>query len=474
MRVPVKYVLRSSSDRRDFDASEFVLTSPASKGKCALAALVLATGVGFGVALWQVATEQRPNVILIVVDTLRADHLSAYGYERRTSPVLDAFAAENLHFDFAIATAPWTAPSVASIFTGLYPAAHGVNRHVEAEDRAVVSLKAAALSEGFLTLAEAVKANGYRTAGITGNAWVADDLGFAQGFDEFSTLDYQPAVDINRRAFRTLDALAEQDDPFLLYVHYMDPHTPYRPPKSHPQRFTEPLLRPVVASQRERIDLYDAEIHYLDSQIGLFFDRLRELDLYKDAVIVVVSDHGEQFKEHGNKGHGHNAYHYQLHVPLFLKAGGLRGRVRELVSIADIYPTLLELTSTEPESVVEGVSLLSDSIAKRDGVFSEVTRGVNHKAFTRSDGKKLILGFDAKRGAIVADGQESRVVGLFDLHEDYFESRSMEDSSLLDEMRRGFYETYRDSVELGLSAQPEEAELDEQTIKRLKNLGYLE
>ncbi len=414
----------------------------------------------------------RRNVVLVVIDTLRADHLSSYGYERETSPILDAFAAENLRFEYAMATAPWTPPSVASIFTGLYPTAHGVIRHAKKDRVAEARKRAAVLDDRFVTLAEALRNRGYRTVGITGNAWVADYLGFAQGFDDFSTLDYEPANVVNRYAFAALEPLAAADQPFFLYVHYMDPHTPYKPPAGHRGLFREPLRQAAHdEQQRNRIDLYDGEIHYLDSEIGRLFERLRELRLYDEAVIVVVSDHGEQFKEHGKTGHGHNVFNYQIHVPLLLKAPRRSARVADVVSTCDIYPTLLELTATKGGGTPHCVSLLTPD-ETRAGVLSEATRTGNLKAFTRRDGKKMILDFSAKHRRPSAPPQQH--VGLFDIRSDYSESSSLPDAELATALERRLVDTHRDALALRSAAESPQAELSDETVRRLEALGYLE
>ena len=214
---------------------------------------------------------EKPNIVLIVVDTLRADHLGSYGYERDTSPVIDAFARENVRFDYAVATAPWTAPSIASIFTGLYPTAHGVTRFTFKDDWQPGRATASVLSDDLDTLAEGLKRRGYQTVGVTANAWVADYLGFAQGFDSFRTLDHQPAHRVNAEAFTFLDAHGREDPPFFLYLHYMDPHEPYASPEPI-GAFHGPLQsREYDDEELKRIAHYDAEIRYVDGQIGELF-----------------------------------------------------------------------------------------------------------------------------------------------------------------------------------------------------------
>ena len=342
----------------------------------------------------------------------------------------------------------------------------------ENRDKAKALARAAVLVDELETLAEALQRNGYSTAGVTANAWVADYLGFAQGFETFETYHYLPGDHINGTAFRLLDDLAEMGKPFFLYVHYMDPHSGYNPPEDH-ALFEGPLQnRAYPKKEIPRIAAYDGEIHFVDSRIGALFDQLRDRGLYDDAVIVLVSDHGEQFGEYGDHGHGKRVFNEEIHVPLILKAGNRRGEIDAVVSIADVFPTLLALTGTTPLHMVQGISLLDAETAERGGVFVEATRPVHHKAYVRRDRKKLILSFDAKRREVLDETKETKVVGLFDIDDDYLEKHSLDDPKLLAEMRTAFYATYRDSV--ARKGQGQERELTKETIEQLKALGYLQ
>jgi len=415
---------------------------------------------------------RRPDVILIVIDTLRADHLGAYGYDRDTSPVLDAFARQNVKFNFAIATSPWTAPSVASVFTGLYPTVHGVVGHAPRR-KAELRKEVAALDDELETLAEALKKAGYRTAGITANAWVADYLGFAQGFDGFDTINRQSASQVNELAFDFLESVAVDDAPFFLYLHYMDPHAPYKLPRDARRFPPRSANRHYDSEMQRRLAGYDAEIRYVDAKIGELFDFLREKGLYDRAVIVVTGDHGEQFREHGGAGHGFRFYNEEIHVPLMLRANELRAEIDHTVSLLDIYPTLLELTDAESTYSTQGVSLLRPA-SERTGVLSETNHTRNQRAFTSRSGNKLILSFRSAWIEIEDERTQQKVVGLFDSRRDRFERSPLEDDQLLDEMRSSLDELYRDSLSRRRRVAAPAVKLNEETIRELEALGYLE
>ena len=502
--------------------------------------LLLGAGAFATRSLWM---PRPPNVILVVIDTLRADHLSAWGHERATSPVIDAFAAENLKFEHAISTAPWTAPSVASIFTGLYPTAHGVLGHTEPppEPEPTPSQEAAAqeasvregepdgtatspdgteaspdgpkggpdgaegesdsavaqpadayeadkleaappaehdvamsvLHEGLETTAEALKGRGYRTAGVTANAWVAEYLGFAQGFDTFETHDYERAQAVNERALALLDGLQTTDDPFFLYLQYMDPHAPYNPPPEDMEGMSgRNTKRPYKGRFISRSNRYDGEIHYVDRKLGELFDELKRRELYEDAVIVVVSDHGEQFGERGHGGHGSTLRHWETHVPLIVKAGERQGVISTPVSIADVHPTILALAGVEEPRPVQAMSLIDTDLKLRGGVLAEATRGRNHKAIVAPNQHKLILNFKGTRRDVIDRSQERRVLAHFNVQTDPREQKKLRKPVLEGKLKDAFYALYEDSVTQRVEAQDQA--LTPETIEQLKALGYLD
>jgi arylsulfatase A-like enzyme len=329
---------------------------------------LLACGLALGVAAG-CRREARPTgrFILISLDTLRADHLGAYGYERPTSPFLDSLTARGTLFENAVVQLPGTLPSHMSIFTGLYPPEHGVYPEK-------------ALAPEIRTLPEVLRAEGFRTGGHTEGGYVAGRYGFARGFDEWS--DESPMVegpgglvksrDAVKRTFRLgLEFLrkARDREAFFLFLHTYSIHDPYDPPEGYRSRFwpgppPEHAFPPNGAdlaafNRGERtlapraVDyyraLYDAQIRYTDDVLRDFFRGLDGLGLADSVTVVVTSDHGEEFLEHGELVH-EQVYPECLHVPLVVLRPGQREgrRVGALVQSIDIAPTLFELAGIPP------------------------------------------------------------------------------------------------------------------------------
>jgi arylsulfatase A-like enzyme len=308
-----------------------------------------------------------PNVLLVTLDTTRADHLSCYGYGQRTSANLDRLAAEGALFANAIAQAAVTPVSHASILTGLNPYTHGLRvMHGTDENR---------LRDSCVTLAEVYHGAGYRTAAFVSAFPVTERFGFDQGFDVFDA-DFlvQDASTIvsgdgvvntgrnQRRADETTDRalawLAAVEEPFCVWLHYFDPHDPQlRPPdefmREHP-------LRPGPMKDMLRA-LYDVEIRFMDQQLGRVFETLRESGRLDRTVVVVTADHGEGLGDHDWWTHG-ILYQEQIHVPLIIRAPGVRAgtRVDWLVRTIDIMPTVLELAGLGRERfpATDGASLV--------------------------------------------------------------------------------------------------------------------
>jgi arylsulfatase A-like enzyme len=328
-----------------------------------------------------------PNLVLVVIDTLRADHLGAYGYERPTSPRIDQLAERALVFTRALAPASWTRPSVGSLFTGLHPSEHGA-----------VSF-AGSLARDVPTLAEGLRTAGYATIGVSGNfVHVNEGSGFARGFDHF-VAPRRPASEaealwteakspvrplrgdeINDTVLQLL--AAREDRPIFLYVHYMEPHSPYAPGEAARRRLaTDPgawdlapvatndaivelaRLRPALPADARRrlVDLYDAEIAEADAAVGFLVERLLEDVLGRDTVVVVVSDHGEEFGEHGGWFHGLTLHRESLAVPLLI-FDARRPRAERIdapVDLLDVPVTLLDLAGVAPPPGVRGRPLLA-------------------------------------------------------------------------------------------------------------------
>lgn len=310
---------------------------------------------------------RRPNVLLYVVDTLRADHLGCYGYDRAVSPVLDQLAERSVLFQNVVAQSSWTRASMASVFTGLRPFAHGVN------------LRSDKLADSVVTLAERLQQGGYHTAAVVGNGNVSEAFGFAQGFDFFKGVGQRPDSDrIHQEVFSWL-ADRPRDRPFFLWVQTIDPHDPYDPPDDLRAKFAPGVTvgwaretgkimgemrtgsRPVKEEVRQRlVGLYDAEIASNDRELGKLFERFAAAGALEDTVILFTSDHGEEFFEHGGWQHGMTLHGEQVKVPLIVhlpgEADGLR--VETPVQHVDLPPTILELAGIEAPVGLPGRSLL--------------------------------------------------------------------------------------------------------------------
>ncbi len=321
----------------------------------------------------------RPDVLLIVVDTLRADHLGLYGYDRPTSPRLDDLGRRGVVFDRAWSAAPWTLPSVMSILTGRYASAHRVEND---------GLKLAA---DVPTMAEAVGAAGYATGGFASHIYVSRLFGFDRGFGTFedfglSRPGYRLETGLEPDAARVTDAAlawieAQKDRPAFLFAHYFDPHWPYAAPGDDRDAFPSAYAGPLQADYDSLskfqdpgvpmpedyrtflVNRYDGEIRYTDRQIGRLIDGLRDAGRLDRAWIILTADHGEEFREHGSIGHGRQLYEEVVRVPLLIVPPASKGaaRVSDPVSTIDILPTVLELTGAGATPAgLRGRSLLPD------------------------------------------------------------------------------------------------------------------
>ncbi len=315
-----------------------------------------------------------PNIVLICIDTLRADHMSLYGYARPTTPAIDAFAEEARVFDRAYATAPFTTPSVVSMLSGLYPYRHGVR------------LLWQKIDDHTITVADRLGRAGYRTAAVISNLVLTDAAtGLAARFDHYDEAVDEPEPNrpemLERRASRTTDAaIAWLDEhagkasaPFFLWVHYIDPHGPYQPPEDAPARFThdepapidpatiaEYVRDPDITDGRTYIDRYDEEIAYADREVGRLLAAVERLTGRADTLIVITADHGEYLldREDYRFCHGYGVDRAVTHIPLVVRHPSIpAGREEAPVSIADVAPTLLEVAGATLPADLDGRSL---------------------------------------------------------------------------------------------------------------------
>jgi arylsulfatase A-like enzyme len=310
---------------------------------------------------------ERPHVLLITLDTTRADHLGMYGYERPTSPNLDALARESVLYTRAKATSSWTLPSHGSLFTGLFPKSHGADRGAGASISVSDLLElesrlapARSLSEGVPTLAWILREAGYTTGAVVGGPYLKRPFGLDRGFDFY---DDGGVIDVQgRRAGPLTDAAIAwlqglEEGPFFLFLNYFDPHKPYSAPDPYRTAFL-PAGAEVPAephAPRVAAALYDGEILYMDDQIGRLLRWLRERGLYESTLIVVTGDHGELLGEWGADGHGVGLFEPLLAVPLLVRYPNLDVAPRRddsPTSLVDVLPlVLMRLGLPVPETV---------------------------------------------------------------------------------------------------------------------------
>jgi arylsulfatase A-like enzyme len=339
----------------------------------------------------------RTPVVLISLDTLRADHLVPYGYARPTSPALARFARQAVRFDAAHAHASATLPSHLSLFTSLLPPQIRITREGANHSQAATRLR---LPDSALTLAEVLREHGYRTAAFTDGGYVHPYYGMDQGFDVFHVTSAREGAYWNgfrkglRRAAEWLGERPEEAAPPFLFLHTYDIHEPYSPPAPFDQHFTDIDYaafrrlrgfdaRPALLSARrgelsaqdvERaVGFYDNGIYATDKALGNFFLLLRKRGLFDRALIVVLSDHGEEFLDHGDFGHGPSVYQELARVPLLVKRPGGAGGGRVVsrpVGLVDVAPTVLDLLGLPVPEGFAGVSLRG-VLEGDDGAFLE-------------------------------------------------------------------------------------------------------
>jgi arylsulfatase A-like enzyme len=464
------------------------------------------------------ADPSRPNVILIVMDTVRADHLSVYGYERDTTPNLKKFSKKATVYTNAIAPSDMTLSTHASIFTGLYASKHRAHLAPPTNDLG------RPLANRFDTLAEILSEKGFSTMAVVANhAYVSEFFGLAQGFQHYDQRSpvtllgkphsffiaegikdiaayfssphhyqraYRNAEDINSEVFYCLNNSSKQSQPFFLFINYMDAHWPYIPPAPFDElypgkdlNFQTPhytaLSEEVMRLERKVTDKeykhmvsqYDGAIAYVDHNMGELFKKLKEVGFYENSLIIITSDHGEAFGERNLVGHIVSVYQDQVHVPLLVKYPNASKKViiNDTVNIIDLMPTVLEVVGYPIPQDIDGASLLKPNGRKQRYVMAESFPGgwlFNlHPRFKRveraifSGTFKFINSTNGKRE-------------LYDFSVDPKERINLYESGheLVLELERRFSQW--------LGEEPKErpksssVKVDSGTLERLKSLGY--
>ena len=423
-----------------------------------------------------------PDVFVILIDVLRADHLGVYGYERETSPNIDRFAQDSVVFDKAISQSTFTKTSVSSLFTGLYPYRHKVYRggpDVVTDEGKVTS---DVLSASHTTLAEALLDEGFLTAAWVENPQLRAYMGFDQGFVEYH--DQPGSIETIRRQFSDwIDRWGERNRCFA-YLHVLELHGPYEPEPPWKSKFGVYTDRfegmdwrewrrynkavnfgqdEITTEEVEQLRaLYDAQIAYVDSELGLIFDKLKADGLYDDALILITGDHGEAFMEHGFLTHSNTAYEELVHVPLIVKlprSHGAGRRVQGQVALVDVAPTLVQHVNGQRKLDVDGLSLLGTlrdgaPLEERSYIYSELS---NHLAI-RSDRWKYIQYLERPPELYDLAADPKELVNVIDEHSDASELlRSLADHAFLQRE----------------SGESEEVAVDPEDVRKLQALGYM-
>jgi arylsulfatase A-like enzyme len=450
-----------------------------------------------GIAIGACSPPPSPNIVLVTVDTLRADHCSAYGYPLDTTPRLEQLAREGVRVELAYVPMPSTGPAHASLFTSRYPLAHRVlkNGHV--------------LAGEYPVLAEVLGEAGYRTAAFVSSFVLDERFGYGQGFDLYDD-DFRGADssyhgvqlwegievpgEFDRRAHETTDRVISwlrgkgRRGGFFLWIHYMDPHEPYDPPEAWRKRYVDPSMG--RRNLRRAVALYDAEIAFTDRELGRLLDALDEVSPPAGTLVVLTADHGEGLLDHGFMGHGPVLHEETLRVPLIFRWHGeipAGSVLRGPAEIVDVMPTILGLVGISPgESLLQGRDL---SAALTSGTALDPQRNVffQRRLYQKSlvptfpvDG--VVFGrplrvkgskFGIRAGDwkyIEAPQEETRE--LYDLRTDPGERVNLltRQPKLAEELA-GRLETWRDEQK-GLALGPVQ-EADDEELERLRALGYV-
>lgn len=318
---------------------------------------------------------QKPNVVLLLIDTVRADHLSCYGYEKPTTPNIDQLAKEGLVYANCHAQALWTLPAMATIFTGVSQRAHGINTR----DGYMTGIP-----DDYTTLPEILDNAGYDTYGLFNVPVMAEEYGFHQGFDHISDEGCIVTIDADSVVNNAITWLDERDNQsgFFMCLHFFDAHYAYDPPPeywhmggierpeglefltSHQMADLARAGQIIESDVATLEDLYDLEIRFVDDEIGRLMDELKERGLYENTIFVVISDHGEEFLEHGFILHGFQFYQETIHVPFIIAGPGIGERlvVKQPVGQYDLLPTLAHLLDLDIPEYVEGMVALPGQV----------------------------------------------------------------------------------------------------------------
>jgi arylsulfatase A-like enzyme len=425
-----------------------------------------------------------PNILLIVVDTLRADHVGLYGHERETTPNLDRLAADGSFFRRAYAQSSWTLPSMTSLLTGLLPHQHGVGRDPDA------SLRFGRLAPEIPTVAEQLLAAGYATGAIVNNVFLAPEFGLQRGFGE--DYDYRGASKASiRSAEESVDAalvwLQPSRHPFFLLLHFMEPHLFYDPAPEVRGTFTgdeqAPIPVPFGSDRAIRVlrkhrpepeseeleylkKLYDEEILAVDRAMGRLFEELEKRADWENTVVIVTADHGEEFFDHGGFEHGHTLYGELTRVPLVVHGPGLDlGEIAGVVEHVDLSRGILGLAGVPSDKGLGGDDLFS---TMRRGEMPEPGSSISENTLYGPPRLSYLDG-DYRMHLL----PEQKRVEIWELNADGLEARRLASPELNQEIERMKAALAARRGDLSTGVVAEGPELSEKELSQLMALGYL-
>lgn len=474
------------------------------------------------VALWAnpllttPAKKTRPNILIYTIDTLRADHANLYGYARDTTPFLKKLGASGVVFEDCQAQATWTKSSIASLMTSLYSFTHGIISDADIIPR------------GASTLAEQLRAAGYVTGSIVSSPFVGRATGLERGFDyllEYPVVSRQvnPQTDratdsaaLNRVVFPWLDR--HHDEPLFLYAHAMDPHAPYEPPPPFEGMFANPqstaafnreyssfrtnheygggaVISPAICRKagvdpdsfiRQAVDRYDGEILHNDHSLELLVGKLKQLGILDNTLIILLSDHGEEFWDHGWTAHGHTVYQELTHTLLLMWNPALLPtlrRVSEPVQLIDVMPTVLDLLGLKTPPVVEGQSLAplarGQAFKRRGLVVSSRFAAVHLEGLVPENAVDDFAIIDARWKFIYRNKAAKAGVKKVELYDrmadrseccDVSAQHSHEVEEMISTLAQWIEAQNKVRSIVGHSGR---SQLDQQTLEHLRSLGYL-
>lgn len=421
--------------------------------------------------------KNKPNIILIILDCLRADHLGCYGYTRNTSPNIDDLAENGLIFSNAFSQGGYTLASIPSIFTSKFPLSHGVfiNQHGDK------------LGANETTLAEILKNNGYVTVGFTGGGYTSHIYGFSQGFDIYKETDWGNIKEVSQLASDWLEK--KQKKPFFLFLHCYTIHDPFDPPKPFNEMYDthyngyfkgislDYILFKKINSGALKFDeqdteyiisQYDGNIRYCDEHLGRLFKKIEALKLASNTIVILTSDHGEDLMDHGTISHG-DIYDVDIHVPLIIRYPYLFPKNKKIGSIVrsiDIMPTILDILALPLGPSMEGKSLFPLMSGKKDKhermVFSFGNNPkLKMRIALRTKNWKLIYSYET--------GQDE----LYNLEKDPKELNNL--ASVNKQQLATLQKKLNNYIKrLRLPIKKDGAVLDEKTRQQLKSLGYVQ